>query len=74
MKEATPFQLWQNCRRAEADAGLPMTTAYELAAVSRVARPQAMTRVQAQKPPNEAEACWALEKCAVGQKRMAPKE
>jgi hypothetical protein len=27
MKEATPFQLWQNWRRAEAESGAPMTTA-----------------------------------------------
>jgi hypothetical protein len=27
MKDATPFQDWQNCRRAEADAGSPITTA-----------------------------------------------
>jgi hypothetical protein len=71
MKDATPFHDWQNCRRADARAGAPMTTAYELAAVSSVARPQAMTNVQAQKPPNEAVAVLADEKCAVGQNRTA---
>jgi len=74
MKEATPFQAWQNWRRGEAVLGSPMTTAYELAAVSRVARPQAMTRVQAQKPPKEAEALAFDEKWAVGQNMIAPME
>jgi hypothetical protein len=55
-------------------AGSPMTTAYELAAVSRVARPQAITRVQAQKPPKEAEALAFDEKWAVGQNITAPME
>lgn len=67
-------QDWQNCRRAEAVWGDPITTAYELAAVSSVARPQAMTRVQAQNPPKDADALALLEKCAVGQNMIAPIE
>ena len=66
MNEATPFQDWQNWRRAEAEAGSPMTVAYEFAAVSRVASPQAMTKVEAQKPPKEAIRFSGFEKCAVG--------
>lgn len=70
MKEARPLKDWQNWRRADANDGSPMTTAYEFALVSKVARPQAMTRVHARNPPNAAFPFSRSANFAVGQNLM----
>jgi len=42
---------WAKLRRKAARSGVPRTVMYELATVSRVARPQAMMKAEPTKPP-----------------------